>query len=90
MKVHRDALRRIAERHGLLRPRVFGSVLTGEDVEGSDLDLLVEPSPRTTLFSLAAAQIEAEQLLGVHVDLLTPKALPKSGREQVLREAVPF
>ena len=39
---------------GLSRPRVFGSVLTGTDIEGSDLDLLVEPSATTTLLTISA------------------------------------
>jgi predicted nucleotidyltransferase len=31
--------------------------------------------------------VELEELLGVHVDLLTPGDLPARYREQVLREA---
>ena len=41
------------------------------------------------LFTLAALQIEAERLLGVSVDVLTPKSLPRGSRERILREAVP-
>ena len=37
LTLHRDALRHIISRHGLLRPRVFGSVLAGVDTEESDL-----------------------------------------------------
>ena len=71
------------------RPRIFGSAARGEDHEGSDLDLLVEPSTTTTLFTLAALQIEAERLLGVPVDVLTPGSLPRAARERILNEAVP-
>ena len=88
LHVHRAELRQLTKRHGVLRPRVFGSVLRGDDTEGSDLDLLVEPTSTTTLFTLAAIQIEAERLLGVHVDVLTPNSLPRHGRERILREAV--
>lgn len=58
-------------------------------MDGSDLDLLVDPSPRTTLMTLAAIQLEAERLLGVHVDVLTPGSLPHRFRDRVLHEAVP-
>jgi predicted nucleotidyltransferase len=68
---------------------VFGSAIRGGDTEDSDLDLLVDPSPHTTLMTLAAIQLEAERLLGVHVDVLTPKSLPKKFRDRVLLEAVP-
>lgn len=90
VRVHRLALRDIIARHGVARPRVFGSAAIGTDQEGSDLDLLVEPAPTTTLFTLAALQIEAERLLGVPVDVLTPKSLPRASRERILREAVPL
>jgi predicted nucleotidyltransferase len=76
-------------RHAALRPRDFGSVIHGDDTEDSDLDLLVDPTPRTTLMTLAAIQIEAQALLGVPVDVLTPNSLPARIRERVLQEAVP-
>lgn len=34
-------------------------------------------------------QLEAEALLGVRVDVLTPKFLPETFRDWVVREAVP-
>jgi hypothetical protein len=89
LKSYRAQLRAIVLRHGALRPRVFGSVIHGDDTEDSDLDLLIDPTPRTTLMTLAAIQLDAERLLGVHVDVLTPKSLPQRIRDQVLREAVP-
>jgi uncharacterized protein len=44
LAAHRAELRELAGLHGLLRPRVFGSVLTGSDTDQSDLDLLVDPT----------------------------------------------
>lgn len=90
LRAHRDELRRIVARHGVRAPRIFGSVVSGLDGEDSDLDLLVEPGTSTTLFTLAALQDEAEQLLGVRVDVLTPKALPSRLRDGVLASAVPL
>jgi len=89
LQIHRDALRAIVTRHGVMRLRIFGSAARGEDEEGSDLDLLVEPAPTTTLFTLAALQIDAERLLRVPVDVLTPKSLPRHARERILNEAAP-
>ncbi|WKL56118.1 nucleotidyltransferase family protein [Asticcacaulis sp. ZE23SCel15] len=83
----RVQLRGLVSRYGLSRPRVFGSVLTGTDTPLSDLDLLVDPSETTTLFTLAKLQDEAEALLGFNVSVLTPDALPASFRAKVLREA---
>lgn len=90
LQAHRAELRLLAERYGVLRPRVFGSVLHGDDTDDSDLDLLVDPTPSTTLLTLAGLQLDAERLLGVRVDVLTPKALPKRSRRRVLEEAAPL
>jgi uncharacterized protein len=89
LRRHRSELREVVARHGALRPRVFGSAITGKDTEESDLDLLIDPTPRTTLMTLAAIQIELERLLGVRVDVLTPNSLPRTFRDRVLLEAVP-
>ena len=86
---HRDAVRLIVARHRGLNPRVFGSSLTGRDTEASDLDLLVDPTPETTLFDLGAMRLALRSLLGVPVDVLTPEALPDRWRAQVLAQAVP-
>ncbi|MHB8474522.1 MAG: nucleotidyltransferase family protein [Gammaproteobacteria bacterium] len=69
LRKYRSEIRDIVARHGALAPRVFGSAAYGTDTEESDLDLLVDPTPRTTLMTLAAIQLDAEQLLGAeHVN----------------------
>ena len=85
----RGAVRETASRFRAANPRVFGSVLRGDDRDGSDLDLLVDPLPGATLFDLGGLQVELEELLGVPVDLLTPGDLPPKFRDRVLAEAVP-
>ena len=79
----------MVESHRARNARVFGSVLRGEDTEDSDLDILIDPTPDTTLFDMGAIRHELLQLLGVPVDVLTPKALPDKFRETVLAEARP-
>lgn len=86
---HRDAIRRIAEDHRVRNVRVFGSALNGTDEEGSDLDLLVEPTSETSLFDIGAIRHELKQLLGLSVDVLTPMALPEKFRQRVIDEAMP-
>jgi predicted nucleotidyltransferase len=86
---NRELIRQVVLSHRTNNPRVFGSAMRGTDTEGSDLDLLVDPLPGVTLFDLGAIQIELQTSLGISVDVLTPKDLPKKIREQVLGEAVP-
>jgi hypothetical protein len=90
LAAHRDELRQLVSRYDLSRPRIFGSVLTGKDDEESDLDLLVDPTETTSLFTLAGFKAEAEDLLGVPVSVLTPEALPTKFRSEVLQQAQPL
>jgi predicted nucleotidyltransferase len=87
LAAHRDQLRELVGKYDVRRPRVFGSVLTGADTEGSDLDLLVDRGEATTLFTIAGLEHQAGELLGCPVSVLTPAFLPVKFRETVLREA---
>ena len=89
LRSHSAAIRTVVLAHRAQNARVFGSVLHGDDTDQSDLDILVDPTPQTTLMDIAAIQVELEQLLGVTVDVLTPKALPEHFRSSVLAEARP-
>jgi hypothetical protein len=86
---HREDIRRIVSENRSSNPRVFGSVLRGDDAEGSDLDLLIDPSPDTSLMDVARIQGRLEKLLGISVDVLTPLSLPESYRRRVISAARP-
>ena len=86
---NRAAIRHIVESHRARNARVFGSVLHGEDTDSSDRDILIDPTPETTLFDIGAIRHELGELLGVPVDVLTPNALPDKFRDAVLAEARP-
>lgn len=89
LALNRTAIRRVVEAHRARNARVFGSVVCGQDTDGSDLDILIDPTPETSLMDVAAIQLELQNLLGVSVDVLTPRALPEAFRSRVLSEAVP-
>ena len=89
LEANRAAVRSVVAGSKTANPRVFGSVLLCEDEEGSDLDLLVDPLPGATLFDLGGLQVALEELLGVPVDVITPRDLPSKYRLRVLSEAVP-
>lgn len=89
LETKRNTVREVALRHHTVNPRVFGSVLHGDDKDGSDLDLLVDALPGTTLFDLGGLQDELEELLGVTVEVLTPADLSPKLRNRVLLEAQP-
>ena len=80
----------IASQMGMSNVRVFGSVLHGEDQEGSDIDLLVDAPDGATLLDLVALQRALEHEIGVPVDVLTDDDLPAHFRNDVLLEARPL
>lgn len=90
LHLHREKIRRAIAASRASNPRVFGSALRGDDVEGSDLDLLVDPLPGATLLDMAGIQLELEEILGLPVDVLTPGDLPRRIRDRILGEAQPL
>ena len=86
---NREAIRAAVERRRMANPRIFGSVLRGEDRDDSDLDILVDPSPDTSLLDLCGLENDLEALLGVRVDVRTPERLSRRFRDRVVAEARP-
>jgi uncharacterized protein len=90
LRANRAAIRRVIASHRASNARVFGSAIRGDDSEQSDLDILIDPTPETTLSDIGAIRRELRELLGVPVDVLTPKALPDEFRAAVLATARPI
>jgi predicted nucleotidyltransferase len=86
---NRELIRQLATKRRTANPRIFGSVLHGTDEEGSDIDILVDTLPDTTLFDLGGLQVELEEALGVPVDVVTSTGLHRFIRDKVLAEAQP-
>jgi len=85
---HRSELREVLHRHGVTNARLFGSVVRGDDHEGSDVDLLVRFAPGTGLFAIAGIQRELEEILGVEVDLVPDSGLKDKVRQRVERDLI--
>jgi uncharacterized protein len=66
--------------------RVFGSVASGEDVPGSDLDLLVRFAPGASLFDQVGLAQDLEDVLGVRVDVVS-QAGSREGHDQIRAQA---
>ncbi|MBN9075174.1 MAG: nucleotidyltransferase [Rhizobiales bacterium 65-79] len=88
---HRDEVLEIISRYPVSNPRVFGSTARGEDVEGSDLDLLVDPEfDVTTFIHLVDLEHELRDLLSFEVDVLTPGAFSKQMADRVAKDVRPL
>jgi predicted nucleotidyltransferase len=83
-----EEVRKIAERYGVERIRVFGSCARGEAGPGSDIDLLIRLQPGHGFSDFMAFCEEAEAVLGRHVDVVTEDGLSPYMRDRVLAEAI--
>ncbi|MGI8511898.1 MAG: nucleotidyltransferase family protein [Solirubrobacteraceae bacterium] len=88
LRIHRRQLLDAAHRRGVGRVRVFGSLARGEALPASDVDLLVELEPERTLLDLSGFRRDAQEVLGVPVDVATPDMLKERIRAGVLAEAL--
>jgi len=83
----RARLESAARRHGVRDLRVFGSIARGEETPESDVDLLVELDAGRTLLDLIGFKQEAEEILGVDVDVAAPRLLKERVRSSAMRES---
>ena len=80
----------IAQRYHAANVRLFGSVARREEQENSDIDLLVDFLPGSTLLDQVALIHELSNRLDRKVDVVSARALNKHMRQRVLNEAVPL
>jgi hypothetical protein len=90
IETHRADLLALAHRRGVTSVRVFGSMSRGDGSDDSDVDLLVTLSPGTSGLALGGLLLDAQELLGRRVDIVTEASLHPALRERVVASAVPL
>ena len=81
-------VRQIVAEAGGGRVRVFGSLATGQDHPGSDVDLLFTMGEPLSLMELGRLEQRLVDAIGAPVDLVPDSAIRADLRERVLTEAV--
>lgn len=87
---HRGELLELLHRHGVTNPEIFGSAARGDDREDSDVDILVDFPPGTSIIDIIAIQHELEDLLGVPVDLVPRSGLKERVRTRAANDLLPL
>ena len=85
---HRAELLALASRRGVTGVRVFGSMSRSDASDSSDVDLLVTLTPGTSALALGGLLLDAQELLGRGVDVVTEASLHPALRERVMAGAV--
>jgi uncharacterized protein len=90
LEAHRAELLSMASKRGITRVRVFGSMCRDDVDDGSDVDLLVTLAPGISGLALGGLLLDAQELLGRRVDVVTEASLHPALRDQVMASAVPL
>ncbi len=88
IETHRAELLALARRRGVTGVRVFGSMSRGDGSDNSDVDLLVTLAPGISALALGGLLMDAQDLLGRRVDVVTESSLHPALRDSVVAGAV--
>ena len=88
LSVLKDELPNLKKEYKVHTLALFGSYAKGEQMEGSDIDMLVEFSEPVSLFDLIGLENQLTDLLGVKVDLGTFESIKPMLKEEILNSAV--
>jgi len=84
----RDIVAPIAEKYGVSRVYLFGSVARGDDDEKSDYDFYIEMDKVMDLFTLSGFFLDLHQAIGSDIDLLDNKSIDKEFLKVIQSEGV--
>jgi predicted nucleotidyltransferase len=90
INLRRAQIREIVLAHHASNARILDATTFAQYAENVSFSILIYPSSETTLFDIGAIRYELRKLLGVVVEVLTPKSLPEVIREVVINKALPI
>ena len=79
---YRDDLKRIATKYNIREIYVVGSVARNQTSSSSDIDFLIELAEGASALGVGGFCYDAENLLGISVDVIPSFALPGISDEQ--------
>ena len=86
----KKTIQKIANKYGVTKILIFGSVARGDDRSDSDIDLLVTLEKNKTLFDLGGFYMDLSKLLDKEISLVTIESINGSFKENILRDSVPL
>jgi uncharacterized protein len=90
LQQHRQTLQEFAKKKQLKYLALFGSHARGEETTDSDIDLLVEYPPKTSLFDVVRMERELSHKIHKRVDLVSRKFLNEYVKPYVDKDIIPL
>jgi hypothetical protein len=86
----REDILRIAQRHGVLSIRLFGSCARGDVRRDSDVDFLITVGSDHSRWFPGGLVADLEELIGRPVDVVEEEVLSADVRSNIIQESVPL
>ena len=78
----------ILKKNKVVRAGIFRSYARGENKKNSDVDILIKPTEKMSLFDFVGIKLEIEDRLGNKIDLVSYRAIHPKLKKQILKEEV--
>ena len=78
----------LLKKNKVVRAGIFGSYARGEQKKNSDIDILIKPTRKMSLFDFAGIKLEIEDKLGNKIDIVSYKAIHPKLKRYILREEI--
>ncbi|MBU1954126.1 nucleotidyltransferase family protein [Patescibacteria group bacterium] len=88
IRIIKMKIRPVLKKAGVKKAQLFGSFARGEEKRNSDIDILVEMKPSSTLFDMVELNEQLEKKLNKKVDLLTFRAVHPRLKKYIESDAV--
>ncbi|MGO1507394.1 MAG: nucleotidyltransferase family protein [Microbacterium sp.] len=86
----REDMSAVLNKYGVTDARIFGSVATRKERQGSDVDVLIDTPRVLGLGTLSRLERELSAVLDADVDIVPTRSLPEYARQRAIAEAVPL
>jgi len=78
----------VAEKYGVGKVYIFGSVARGDENEESDYDFCIEKGKIRSIFVLSGFFQDLQDAVGHEIDLVTTKSVPAEFLNKIMKEGV--
>lgn len=80
----------ILQKYRVQKAALFGSVVRGDATPTSDIDMLIDPPERFSLFDFAGLTVDLEETLHRPIDVVEYQSIKPLMRDSILKYEYPF